>query len=157
MFEKSKDIISGITLILIGAIMFVSTFSIKVISGMSVGITSDFVPKIATIAMVIFGAFILVDGLKKYKEYTDERVNKSSVNRNVIATLIIIGTYIFLINLLGFIVSTTLYLFIQCNILAPKEKRNKALFLIISVVTAIIVYYLFSRVFLLMLPLGIFG
>ncbi len=53
--------------------------------------------------------------------------------------------------------SDQLYLFGQMYVLAHKDERNYVVFGIISVVTAVVVYYLFGQVFHLMLPAGYLG
>ena len=51
-----------------------------------------------------------------------------------------------------------IYLILQMFVLAPREKRGKkdiALYVFISAVTALAVYLVFVKVFYLMLPAGI--
>jgi hypothetical protein len=65
--------------------------------------------------------------------------------------------YALLITKVGFLITTTVYLFIQINILSPKQSRKHLMFAIISVVASVVIYYIFVKVFNLMLPAGILG
>ena len=57
----------------------------------------------------------------------------------------------------GFIISTMVYLFLQILVLVPKEKRSWPLTVIISVVSPIAIYALFTYAISSPLPKGIWG
>lgn len=162
MFNKYKDIIAGGFLFAIGIIMFFASFNIKVVAGMTVGIGSDFMPKIGAIILAFLGATILILGFKKIKN-TDLSQENTTVNTNhkrlavVAFSLVSIALYIFLINILGFMISTALYIFAQITLLAPKGKVNYLLFTVVSLIVSSSIYYTFVKAFDLMLPAGILG
>jgi putative tricarboxylic transport membrane protein len=75
----------------------------------------------------------------------------------VVGTFVLMAGYAALLPMVGFMITTAVYLFLQINILAENQHRKPVLFGIISVVTSVSVYYLFVMVFHLMLPAGILG
>lgn len=65
--------------------------------------------------------------------------------------------YVVLIPLLGFTLSSILYMFAQMMLFVPavyRTKRNIILFAALSIVVPVAVYYLFVNVFYLLLPAG---
>jgi putative tricarboxylic transport membrane protein len=164
--EKFKDVIAGGFVSLLGLMMFIMSYGIKTISGETADPGSAFMPKIGAALLFIFGMGILIEGMQKYrsgriKADTSETVSeKRRKLRAVLLTLGLIGVYIFLLNIIGFIYATILYLFIQIVVLAPAGKRNAKNYLyfgVIAVVLSVSVYYLFYEVFSMMLPAGIIG
>jgi putative tricarboxylic transport membrane protein len=164
--EKFKDVIAGVFVSLMGLLMYMMTYDIKTISGETADPGSTFMPRIGATFLFVFGMLIIIEGIRKYRSVrikadTSETINeKRRKMRAVLLTLGLIGVYIFLLNIIGFIYATTLYLFIQIVVLAPGEKRsckNYLYFGAIAVVLSISVYYLFYEVFSMMLPTGIIG
>jgi putative tricarboxylic transport membrane protein len=94
-------------------------------------------------------------------EYFTPDDHAKGITANVkgfVATFVLLFAYIFTLDILGFVISSILYMFIQMCIFVPKElgtKRNYILFVIISVVTPIIVNEVFVEVFSLILPTGL--
>ncbi len=64
----------------------------------------------------------------------------------------LLALYILLMEKVGFLITTVLYLFGQMMILAAPEHRRPLMFLFISLLCAITIYYTFTEVFYLMLP-----
>jgi putative tricarboxylic transport membrane protein len=58
---------------------------------------------------------------------------------------------------LGFLIMTTVYLFFQMSIMCAREKRKPVMFVVISAIASVVVYFTFVKVFSLMLPAGILG
>jgi putative tricarboxylic transport membrane protein len=164
--EKLKDIISGVFLSLLGIAMFITTNGIKSICGETTDVGSAFMPKIGAVLLTVFGIAVFIGGISKYlsmentavKTDTPETsVEKSRKMRSILLTLALIGAYIFLMNLLGFIIASILYLFFQILLLAPVEKRNYFYFAVIAFTSSVGIYYLFYKAFSMMLPTGILG
>ena len=73
----------------------------------------------------------------------------------VAVTGLLITGYVILLDWLGFMVMSTLYLFLQISLLTPGYmKRSYAKYAVIAVVTPVVVYYLFFWAFDIMLPHG---
>ncbi|MFQ3621011.1 MAG: tripartite tricarboxylate transporter TctB family protein, partial [Spirochaetales bacterium] len=76
--------------------------------------------------------------------------------KRVQLTFLLILLYLILLEPIGFLITTTLYLFFQFWVLS-KGKPKLPLYGIIAILTSLGVYYLFVRVFILFLPPGILG
>lgn len=163
--KRFSDIISGSVILLVSAILFYGTTQIRVIASME-GLTSRFFPRIVVGVMAVLGLLILVRGIKAARvsvsaeeDHADSSKGITTGTRCVIETLIAIFVYVFLMEPVGFLITTVLYLFVQMLILAPSPitKKNYLLFAMISLISSIGIYLLFTRVFYLLLPAGILG
>lgn len=179
MVSKYEDVFSGFFLLIVSVIMFVATFSFQALTTTFVG--PAFMPQIISVAIAIFSLVIIGSGIKKAKNAkfeteegglveaaeekgTGEEVHagdllkeKESGYKAVLITLAAMAIYIFLIPIIGFLITTIVYLFVQMLILCHKTKRRMVLFAVISVVSSVLIYYLFRNVFYVMLPTGIIG
>jgi putative tricarboxylic transport membrane protein len=157
--KKYYDIIAGSLLLLWAICLYIASLGVKMISGVS-RIGSGFVPQLVAIILAIVSITIIAGGIRKLKIF-DQAVSKTDAAKvnltALVATLFSIFIYIILLEKVGFLIMTTLYLFVQINILSSKEGRKIPLFGIIAVTVSVAVYYLFVNVFQLMLPAGILG
>ena len=62
-----------------------------------------------------------------------------------------------LLQPVGFIVCSSLYVFFQILILSKGMKRNYPAFAVVSIAASVSAYFLFVRVFQVMIPAGILG
>ncbi|MGE4283158.1 MAG: tripartite tricarboxylate transporter TctB family protein [Clostridia bacterium] len=157
MFKKYKNIISGSFVFLVALIMFITSFGIK---SRSVGkIGPAFVPQLIAIFLALLSVSVIINGIRKLKVEgsTESHEQEATKKSGVIATLILIAVYIGLLETVGFIIMTAIYLFIQFNILAPDKNKKQPKFALIAVLVSVSVYYVFVSVFELMLPAGILG
>lgn len=164
MTKAKKDLFSGIFLVLFAAALLIGSFTIKSKVEMAVG--PDFIPKIVSTLLLVLGAVITFQGYiavranknTKQDEQSDENEKgKSEKWKSAIATMVLMVVYAAVISSVGFLISTTIYAFLQMLLLAPKEKRNPVKFLIISVISTVVIYLAFTKGFKLMLPAGILG
>ncbi len=156
MIKKYGDIIAGSFMILFAAAMYVSSLDIKMLTVSRIG--AAFMPQIAAILFAVTGVIIVLDGIKTMREAAgrnqDEKPEPVRA-KAVVATLASILAYVLLLEKIGFVIMTTLYLFAQFNILADKTERKIPMFLITAVVVSVVVYWVFVNAFQLMLPAGI--
>lgn len=169
MLNKYSEHISGGFMILVGAVVLFASQGIKRMAGVPIG--SDFFPRIAAVMLLAFGAITVVGAFRtrRKNEAGDSRkagcaapagADEVRVEINWKAPLlsvVALTAYVALLDGLGFLIMTTLYLFAQITILAPAGKRNYPLFGGIAVATTALVYGLFVRVLYVMLPAGILG
>ena len=160
MLSKFRDVICGGVIMLVAVILFISTFSIKSLLGMNPG--PDFMPRVAAVLLFIVAAGIALEAAGKLKDYVPEEVSEQEAayrkagNKKVILSAILIGFYVFSLDYLGFVISTLIYEFCQMIILTPVDKKkNYVLFAIITVVSTIFFYIVFTRFLYLMLPQGL--
>ena len=108
-------------------------------------------PQIITLMMLALSLISLGTSISDLiqKVPVDEPEEKNQ--RAALLTLLLLLAYVFLFSVLGFIIDSILYLFLQFCILAP-GKRQYVKYLIISVITVVLIYAFFRHVLLLMLP-----
>jgi putative tricarboxylic transport membrane protein len=168
MIRLNKDLFASAFLILISVVMYAASNSIKKLTVSKIG--ADFAPKLVAIAIFILSIFYLINSVKQLKGSTTEKAiemdtgakkdqeGKKKVSPlSVIGTMGLLGLYITLLPIIGFLITTVVYLFAQMYLLADKKERKIPLFLVTSVITSVFVYFIFKSVFFLMLPAGILG
>ena len=72
----------------------------------------------------------------------------------VLRTLILSCVYVLLLEPLGFLISSILYVFFQTLNLCPKDEVSVVKFAVIAVVSSVIIYFTFRNGLHLMLPAG---
>lgn len=153
MTKKVKEILISVVFMLVGIFIYLQAMNIEPLMKNELG--SGYFPKVVAGTMIVLSILNLFLNLKK-THIEDENNTKSDLFGGL-STIALIGIYSLLYQKVGFLIGTSLYLFLQILILAPKEKRNIMLFAIISVVFSVLVYYLFTRIINMPLPKGIFG
>ena len=152
--EKYNDVCSGIFLLILGGILLVASFSIP--AGAAVNIGSDFMPKVTCVLLTVLGIIIVWNGRGYAKDFDVASYQKAENNYPDLAkSVLALFLYMLLLVPIGFLIMTTVYVFAQAMILAPKERRNPVLFAVIGLLTAVVVYVIFRHIFILMLPTGI--
>ena len=164
--KKYSDMISGAIILLVSAILFYGTTQIRVIASME-GLTSKFFPRIVVGGLALMGLIIFYRGFKASRsasaaasgEETAGPKKLSVGTRCAIETMIAILIYVCLMEPVGFLITTFVYLIAQMLILAPGKvtKKTLILFVIISLIASTGIYFLFTRAFYLLLPAGILG
>lgn len=166
MERKYSDVYAGGFLLVLSIVMFISTFSIQALTDSRVG--ADFMPKIIAVLIAILSIFIIVNGFRRKDEIVRDEQEVSSLENEVeskndksyllvIISVALMFIYLFLIPILGFLISTTAFLLIQMLLFSEWKAKNIILYLIISIITSTLIYYLFRNVFYVMLPSGILG
>lgn len=77
--------------------------------------------------------------------------------REVVASFIALGLYVGLMGVIGFLITTVVYLFVQILILTPREKwkKNYVPAAITAVVAGVVLFFIFRYVLNVLLPVGI--
>lgn len=151
--RKLSEYIINTVLLLVGIGLAVSAESID--PGSSIGVGGDFMPKVCTKIWVFLSICLLL-----WEKFTaDDHVKGFQADLKCLAaTFIALLVYIFLLDTLGFIISSILYLLAQMYIFMPKDYRDKKhliLIVALSVALPILINILFEEVFELLLPAGI--
>jgi len=158
MIEKYGDIILSCIFIIISIIYYFETLKIRILEISRYGAQLN--PKITALLLILISIGIFIGNIKKIKIMNpDIKQDKKELKINsikVILTILAIFLYIFLLEKIGFIITTVLYLFIQLNIF-HKDSKKMILYLSISIITSFLIYYIFLKYFSLMLPRGILG
>ncbi|HBJ79678.1 MULTISPECIES: tripartite tricarboxylate transporter TctB family protein [Fusobacterium] len=113
------------------------------------GLGPDFFPKVIAIILFILSGMLFIGSLRNK--------NKKSIhNPNMKYTFMVIfafAVYIFLIDRIGYLVSTIIFAFIVITIL---KSKSKILNIIFAIAFPIALYLLFTYAFKVSLPVGLF-
>lgn len=158
--SRYKDILGGLFWLVVAVGMYYASFSIRVLaigSGSTSFVGSGFMPRLVAIGMVILSLTIMWQSWQKLK-FAQTGVSSNdelSFRERYLPVMVSMGlliAYIAFMEMLGFVIMTAVYLCGQMFILATPEHRRPLLFVAISVVSALAIYYTFVEVFQLMLP-----
>lgn len=176
--QTTKDIWIGVILLVVFLVIFYGCS--KITARISDGVvTARFFPYlVAGFGSALSGWMIIANLYKKYYsegeaaakskqkatantavEEKDEAANPDSAIRwNMIAlSIVFMAGYLLLIDILGFIVSSAIYLMVQILVLQQNRTVKRVIMVVvISIVVPVIIYLPFRYIFSLMLPLGIF-
>ena len=156
--KQYQDVIAGIILLVISAAYYSGSF-FETSGIMQVEYGPDFMPKIYAVLMGLLSIAPIVTGIKKAKKYAQENHAEDAVDIRsvvtVVLSLVCIGLYIFLIEAIGFLFATAVYLFAQAWLLS--QKKNYLQLILFCIIGSVLTYLLFVNVLGLMLPKGIFG
>ena len=151
--KVKKDVISGIFFMGLGVMIFFSSYTIK--TNMFSQFSSSLLPRTVAILMFILGA------LEVLVSWRAEGTGNPAISKQAIMQVCISITsmlvYALCIDVVGFIIMTTLLMFVQMLIISNWKYKRSVSYLIISAGSSVAFYYLFSHVFYLMLPQGILG
>ncbi|WP_102347752.1 tripartite tricarboxylate transporter TctB family protein [Bacillus sp. Marseille-P3661] len=163
-FRRFEDVIVGTFLLLFFTGMYIESSNIKTLTFASIG--PAFMPKITSVCLIILSVILIAGGVRKALnatsskeviEQNEETPSTKNDNVRVLLTLLSIIIYFLLLNPLGFVLSSILYLFSQMVLLSKNSQRRYVLFGIVSVVVSVSVYLIFRYVLYLLLPIGILG
>lgn len=127
-------------------------------------VDSRFLPAILSAGMAVLTVFQVYNAVKKHQaqkaapaaEETEEVPEAQRPEyRRAMMTLASSLLYVAILQPVGFVISSILYLELQMCVMAPREKRKPVRFLIISIAAVIVVYFVFHNLLRLMLPNGI--
>lgn len=152
--NRYLEVILGLIILSLGLIYFLLTNNLP----RKDTIDSRFLPYILSGFLFVLSLIQIKRGMKIIK---DGKVNKNEDHLDYstfIKTLAIIILYIGFLNILGFIISTIIFLFLEFIILTPDRlKKNYILYLLIALITSLLVYFLFRYGLNLILPRGLFN
>ncbi|WP_367568692.1 tripartite tricarboxylate transporter TctB family protein [Lacrimispora sp.] len=153
--KNFSELVVNMVIFIFGALLFVSAQSIEV--GAAMGQGGDFMPKLCSaLWLLISGLLVVTTVLDKCPREEGEKGNL----KGFFLTLILLFLYVLLLEPVGFVITSIVYMFIQMMLFVPKELVNKKqliVFTVVSVLLPVLVNLLFENVFYLILPAGILG
>ena len=166
--DREKELIAAGLLTLVAFALFIGLFTIQQRTSSIIG--PRFMPIIVIIALLTCAMIIALSALRIPKSTQDIQKKgtdqKNTVEKLSIMDLIfdryasvvmwgVLVAYAFCLKPLGFILSSVALVFILCLLLAPKNERHYVKFFILALVSSVIIYFVFVKLFLLILPKGI--
>ena len=158
-FKKCKDLILGIVMLAFSGFYLIYAQQIKTRPKLTPSYASArIMPVLLGALLAILSVVCIIQGVRKMKapegEDAAKKLDRGDLMAVVFTFAVIIG-YIMVMPMLGFILSTVIYLFLQMLILAPADKRNYALFAIVAVVFTALVFVAFRVGLQQLLPRGV--
>lgn len=153
--QKKQDILFASITVVVGVFYFMMTSQLPSKGGAVNGKT---IPYILGSMMIVLGVLQIGASLKIKKNVEAKRRedDKCVDVTTVFKTVILIVCYIALFNVIGFLITTFVYLFLQFTVLSPAEKKpNLIVYLLISGVISLFIYTSFRYGLDIMLPQGI--
>lgn len=159
MWQKYKEVVSSGVISAFGFVYLIMSFSVRQYG--DAVLDSRSLPKVLGALLLVFGLIRLFASIKiLMKANSDEPATEpeeAGSRIHVILTLALMLAYALTMKTLGFLISTTVYMFFQSIILFPKRKMNYLITIAVSLIFSVSVYLVFVRVFSLVLPQGILG
>lgn len=164
-----RDLYAGLVTMATAAFLFFSTFGTK--SFTTGSIKADTIPKIVAVVMFVLGVLTIVKWLreKPVKEVeakapeADESAAEETVKERfkkitTPVTLALIFLYILIMDKVGFVISTFLYLTAQITLLSTDlSKKSFLKSALIAVIASVLIFLIFGKAFKLALPVNNFG
>lgn len=160
--NANKDVITGSCVIALGALLLWASLGVKDFA--AVGVGAAFLPKIAAWLFIFLGAVMLIVGLRtaptkpkpKSAPSSDTTAVKGGAGA-VLMSFVLMCLFIGLMEKLGFILTAMAYIFAQTLLLTKGAPRKYLQFGLLALLTSVGTYYLFVKVFQVMIPAGILG
>lgn len=144
--SKRSDVLSGAIVSLVGLIFLLSTIGMR---KPRIGLGSAGFPRLVTVCLIICGVLLIVRALLSKKE----RAARSRIDSRFVFSLVGLTVsfvlYVYLFKKLGFILTTGPLLFFAMYVFGSKKILLNA---VLSVVTSIAIYYVFTIIFKIPLP-----
>lgn len=119
-------------------------------------------PTICAVVLAFLSLCLIIQsirGMRKAPEPTKEELEAEKNERkrllNVLAAVILVTLSILLLEPVGYLIVTPIFLFALIMLITPKCVRKPVKFAILSIVTAVVVYIVFRYAFSVQLPMGI--
>lgn len=149
---KQRELTVGVVMLLAGAAYLLATHYVPD----RPGVDSATVPTILGVLMCILGAVQVRAALALGREADRQQAAAAVDYGTTLKTVALIVAYTALLNSVGFLITTALYLFVQFVVLTPADQKPRyALYAAIALVTSVAVYALFRYAFDLVLPVGL--
>lgn len=151
---KKKELVVGAVMLCAGLFYLILTINLP----RKGTIDASTVPYVLAIALCLLGFLQLLGARKAVRPETDtddEAPKAAADYPTVLKTLALIAIYIALLEKVGFLITTALYLYAQFIVITPSDQKVKHLsYVIIAVVASVAIYFTFRHGFDLMLPAG---
>lgn len=120
-------------------------------------IDAAFVPLLLAIALCLLGALQLWAWRKLPDKSAEPAEKTESIDYpTVFKSLALVLLFTALLETVGFVIVTVLYLYAQFIVLTPAEQKVKHLqYALIAVISSVLIFYIFRHGFDLLLPVGL--
>lgn len=123
----------------------------------AVGVGAKFFPRIAAVGFMILGSLLVYQNRTILFVRAQSETIKKNTSLSPFLTLALLILYLALIPLAGYIIASSLYIFGQILVLNRGSKQHYLRYALLSIISAVVTYLLFVKVFSVMIPAGILG
>jgi len=150
---KRNELIAGVAMLGAGVAYLVLTMNLP----RRGTIDAAFVPWVLAVSLCLLGALQLWMWRKLPDKSVEPAEKPEAIDYpTVFKTLALVLLYTALMEPVGFVITTVLYLYAQFIVLTPGEQKVKHLqYALIAVVSAVLIFYIFRHGFDLLLPVGL--
>ncbi len=165
--KYKMNMLAGGGLFIFGLVYFILSWQIDNFKGLGAPpVDAKFVPRLWGGMLMVLSLIVFVRGLLEYLRLKKEgKLPQKEGNaaarimdaREVILTFLCLLIYIALLQPVGFIIMSALYIFAEAMILTPPGKRKPLIAAVVAVVAAVLVDFAFVNLLHVLLPAGILG
>ncbi len=149
--KKKAEIIWAILFIIFASVFYYMSLGLRASTGPDVG--GAFYPRLLVYATLILSIKLLYNALKREEKDSEQLFDfENGGFRKVISVIIISVIYLSLLDIIGFLFLTPFYLFLLLTII---EAKNFTYRILISILTTVIVMYIFQNFLNIPFPSGI--
>jgi putative tricarboxylic transport membrane protein len=141
--KLNVDVITGICILIISAIMFFLT--VEFAEGVSLG--PEAFPRLITTIMAITGILILLQGIRNIDVFKTKIIKEDLARIAVLVLAAVV--YLCLLPNIGYIISTILMLFVALLCFLNKNKKR---IILTSLLVPIMIYVIFTKMLNVRLP-----
>ncbi len=156
LLRKYKELILGLIMLAVAAVYLIAATQIQI--RILTTFNSRFVPYILGSMVLVLGLVQSVRALRElHKNKREETAENTTDVQSVLLTFALIVVYVITLRPIGFLINTIWMMVLMMMLLSPRKEWKPVQFVIISVITSVIIYYVFRSGLDLMLPGGILG
>ncbi|WP_420230950.1 tripartite tricarboxylate transporter TctB family protein [Pseudomonas sp. ABY48] len=150
---KRNELIAGVAMLGAGVAYLVLTLNLP----RRGFVDAAFVPWVLAVALCLLGALQLWAWRKLPDKSPEPAEKPESIDYpTVFKSLALVLLFTALLETVGFVIMTVLYLYAQFIVLTPTEQKVKHLqYALIAVVSSVLIFYIFRHGFDLLLPVGL--
>lgn len=159
-FKKYGDIAVGIFFMMLSAAVMVMARMLPKSKVMDIG--PDFMPMCIGGVTFIVAAILTVLSIREFKAKAAKIVESDLPDcdyKRVLESILLVLVYVYVLQPVGFLLSTFIFLMLQMWVLSPDDERGKKEIIklaVINLIFTLIVFFLFRYGFKIVLPAGIF-
>lgn len=184
MDSRRKDIYSSVFFIVLAVAYYFQTYNIRSYKSFDVTVlTSANIPRVLAVILLVLSIIQIVSCLKVKEKNTISNSEEGTLKKeetaeldiekelkiaqkneenekydikDIIFTVVFLIAYLLVMDSLGFVISTFLYMVAQITLMTRKaERKKKILFcIVLSAVSSFLIFYLFNDVLGMILPIG---
>jgi putative tricarboxylic transport membrane protein len=154
LLDRYKDVLAATAFIAFSAAIFFSTGSIRVFAPNSASyVNAQFFPYLLSAILGAASVIQLIIAIRRLPAPASEKggMARDGIIR-IALTLVLLAVYVGLLNDVGFLIMTAVYVFFQSLLLSPKDRISVKFALGLALISSSVIYFLFTQILTLMLP-----